>query len=337
MRILKLLLPLSLLLMVAFGGLLFGQTQTGTITGRVADETGAVLPGVTVTLTSEALITATKVTTTNEYGVYKFIALPPGSYDVKFELEGFGPSEQRGIKISAYFVARVNVVMTMAALEEVITVTGEAPAVDVSSNVISTSVDRDLLDHIPSGRDIWVIAEQVPGVVQDRYNIGGTESAQQSAGFLHGSQAQQEFSFDGLSNNWPGGHGGYVMVYFDYDSFEEVQALTSAAPAEIGTGGLYMNMITKSGGNDFHGTTTFLYEPGSWQGNNVTQEMEDIGITTANPVEHIFNFSPTLGGPIIKNKMWFFGSYLRYDINTQILGMLRPDGTPEVDVNHQTN
>ncbi|MDH5714818.1 MAG: TonB-dependent receptor [Candidatus Aminicenantes bacterium] len=337
MRILKLLFPLSLLLMVAFGGLIFGQTQTGTITGRVADETDAVLPGVTVTLSSEALITATKVTTTNEYGVYKFIALPPGTYDVKFELEGFQPNEQRGIKISAYFVARVNVVLTMAALEEVITVTGESPAVDVSSNVISTSVDRDLLDHIPSGRDIWVIAEQVPGVVQDRYNIGGTESAQQSAGFLHGSQAQQEFSFDGLSNNWPGGHGGYVMVYFDYDSFEEVQALTSAAPAEIGTGGLYMNMITKSGGNDFHGTTTFLYEPGSWQGNNVTPEMEDMGITTANPVEHILNFSPTLGGPIIKNKMWFFGSYLRYDINTQILGMLRPDGTPEVDVNHQTN
>ena len=337
MRYFKLIVPLSLLVMVAFGGLIFGQTQTGTITGRVTDETGAVLPGVTVTITSAALITGTNVTTTTEYGVYKFIALPPGSYDVKFELEGFRPIENKEIKISAYFVAKVDVVMSIAVLEEVLTVTGEAPAVDTTSNVSSTSFDKNLLEHIPSGRDLWVVAEQVPGVVMDRYNIGGTESAQQSSGFVHGSQSQQDYSINGLSLNWPGGPGSATSFYFDHDSFEEVQIQTSAAPAEIGVGGLYMNMITKSGGNEFHGAATFLYEPGKLQGNNVTDELRDQGIETANPIELIADFNANMGGPIIKNKMWFFTSYRRYIINTQMLGLTRPDGSPEVDINHQTN
>ena len=337
MMFLKRIAAISLLLIVSLGSLLFAQTQTGTITGRVTDETGAVLPGVTVTLTSEALITGFSVTATNDYGVYKFIALPPGTYDVKFELEGFRPIEQKGIRVGAYFVARVDVVMTIAVLEEVLTVTGESPAVDTTSNVIGTSFDKNLLEHIPSGRDIWVVAEQVPGVVLDRYNIGGTESAQQSTGFVHGAYQQQDYSINGLSLNWPGGSGYATSFYFDHDSFEEVQIQTNAAPAEIGVGGLYMNMITKSGGNDFHGAATFLYEPGKLQGNNVTPELEDLGIETANPIDLIYDINANMGGPVMKNKMWFFTSYRRYVINTQMLGLRRPDGSPEVDVNHQTN
>jgi len=337
MKFSKLLVAFCLFLMITSGSLLFGQTQTGTITGTVTDETDAVLPGVTVTVTSEALITGTSFTTTNEYGAYKFIAMPPGTYDLKFELEGFTPLENKGIRIGAYFVAKVDVVLSIAGLEEVLTVTGEAPAVDTTSNVISTSFDRDLLDNIPSGRDIWVVAEQVPGVAMDRYNIGGTESAQQSSGFVHGSSGQQDYSINGLSLNWPGGSGYATSFYFDHDSFEEVQIQTSAAPAEISVGGLYMNMITKSGGNDLHGAMTFLYEPGQLQGNNVTSELKAQGIETANPIDLIYDFNANAGGPIIKNKMWFFTSYRRYVINTQMMGLTRPDGTPEVDVNHQTN
>jgi Carboxypeptidase regulatory-like domain len=325
------------LMMVASAGLLSAQTRTGTINGTVTDESGAVMPGVTVTLNSEALITGTSATTTDQEGNYRFVALLPGSYDLKFELGGFVSTARTGIRVESSFVATVNAVLTVGGVQETVTVSGASPIVDTTSNVISTRVDRNLLDNIPSGRDIWVIAEQVPGVVQDRYNVGGTESAQQSSGAIHGASAQQEFQFDGLTNNWPGGTGGFVMVYFDYDSFEEVQVVTNAAPAEVGTAGLFMNMVTKSGGNDFHGSATFLYEPGAWQSNNVSPELEALGVKTSNPVEHILNFAPTLGGPIMRNKAWFFGSYLRYDINTQVLGVTRPDGSPALDVNHQTN
>jgi hypothetical protein len=295
---------------------LLAQTRTGTITGTVTDESGAILPGVTVTLTSEALIAGTSVTTTDPAGAYRFVALLPGSYDVKFELAGFTSTTRAAIRVESAFVATVNVVMGVGGVQEAVVVSGASPIVDITSNVVSTRIDRDHLDHIPSGRDIWVVAEQVPGVVQDRYNIGGTESAQQSSGAIHGASGQQEFQFDGLTNNWPGGTGGAVMVYFDYDSFEEVQVVTNGAPAEVGTAGLYMNMVTKSGGNELHGSATLLYEPGEWQSNNVSSELRELGLEKANPVEHIYNIAPTLGGPIVRNRAWFFGSFLRYDINT---------------------
>jgi hypothetical protein len=325
------------LALVGSASQLFAQTRTGIITGTVTDDSGAVLPGVTVTLTSEALIAGTSVATTDPQGTYRFVALLPGSYDIKFEIAGFTSTTRADIRVQSAFVATVNVVMGVGGVQEAVVVSGASPIVDITSNVVSTRIDRDHLDHIPSGRDIWVVAEQVPGVVQDRYNIGGTESAQQSSGTIHGASGQQEFQFDGLTNNWPGGTGGAVMVYFDYDSFEEVQVVTNAAPAEVGTAGLYINMVTKSGGNDLHGSATFLYEPGEWQSNNVSSELKAQGLQKANPVEHIYNIAPTLGGPIVRNRAWFFGSFLRYDINTQVLGVTRPDGSPALDVNHQTN
>lgn len=325
-------------LVLAVPSLLLAQSETGTITGTVRDQSDALVPGVTVTLTSAAIIGGTKSTVTSELGNYKFIVLPPGTYDLKFELSGFQTISREGIKIAANFVAKVDITMSMQALTETLTVSGEAPAVDSRSNLIATSLDKGLLDNIPTGRDIWVLTEQVAGTVPDRYNIGGTESAQQTTLSVHGTAGggQQDYSINGLSMNWPGATGQYTMFYFDYDSFEEVQIETAGAPAEISVGGLYMNMITKSGGSKFHGGTTFMWNPGALQGNNVSEELKAQGITTANPIDQIFDVQPYLGGPIRKN-VWFFGSYRWYVINTQILRLKRPDGSPEVDVNHQTN
>lgn len=325
-------------LVLAAPSLLLAQSETGTITGTVTDQSDALVPGVAVTLTSAALIGGPKSTVTNELGSYRFIALPPGTYDLKFELSGFQIISREGIRITANFVAKVDITMSMQALAETLTVSGEAPAVDARSNLIATSLDKGLLDNIPTGRDIWVLTEQVAGTVPDRYNIGGTESAQQTTLSLHGTTGggQQDYSINGLSMNWPGATGQYTMFYFDYDSFEEVQIETAGAPAEISVGGLYMNMITKSGGDQFHGGTTFMWNPGALQGNNVSDEMKAEGIETANPIDQIYDVQPYLGGPIRQN-MWFFGSYRWYVINTQILGLKRPDGSPEVDVNHQSN
>ena len=327
---------LSLMLCLGFlltpAGLL-AQTETGSITGTVTDQSAGVLPGVTVTLSSTALIGGVRAATTNEAGLYKFIALPPGSYDLKFELSGFGTINRPGIRITASFIAKVDVALGVQSLSETVNVTGEAPVVDSKSSLIATSLDKGLLDHIPTGRDIWVLTEEVAGAVPDRYNVGGTESAQQSTFAIHGATAQQDYSINGLSMNWPGGAGNYTMFYFDYDSFDEVQVETAGAPAEVSVGGLYMNMITKSGSATFHGGTTLMWEPGTLQGNNVTAALKAQGITTANPIVHIVDFEPTLGGPLSK-KVWFFSSYRMYIIDNQILGL--PAGE-NVDINHQTN
>lgn len=312
---------------------LFAQSSTGTITGTVTDQTGAVLPGVTVTLSSTALIRGADTTTTSESGMYKFIALSPGSYDLKFELSGFGPISRPEIRITANFIAKVDVALGLRSVSETVTVKAEAPVVDSKSTLIATSIDKELLDNIPTGRDIWVITEEVAGTVPDRYNVGGTESAQQSTFAVHGATAQQDYSINGLSMNWPGGAGNYTMFYFDYDSFDEVQVETAGAPAEVSVGGLYMNMITKSGGANFHGGMTLMYEPGSLQSNNVTDALRAQGVTTANPIDRILDIQPTVGGPISKNT-WFFGSYGMYIIDNQILGL--PAGQ-NVDINHQAN
>ncbi len=286
-------LALLLLLCTTFTVSAFAQTETGTITGTVTDQSNALLPGVAVTLTSRALIGGSRTTTTTGTGTYNFIALPPGSYDLKFELAGFKAMTRSGIQINANFVATVNMSMGVEALSETVSVTGESPVIDSKSALTATTLDKGLLDNIPTGRDIWVLTEEVAGTVPDRYNVGGTESAQQSTFAIHGATAQQDYSINGLSMNWPGGAGNYTMFYFDYDSFDEVQVETAGAPAEVSVGGLYMNMITKSGSSDFHGGTTLMYEPGKLQGNNVTDELKAQGITTANPIEHIVDFEPT--------------------------------------------
>ena len=316
---------------------LFAQTQTGTITGVVVDEQNAVLPGVTVTLNSAALIRQ-QTTVTNEGGSYTFVALPPGGYQVKFDLSGFAPVERTRINVSVAVVTTVNQTMRVATVTESVTVTGEASTIDVKSTSKGTNFDSSLLESIPQAREIWSTVEQVPGSTLSKFNVGGAESAQQSSMQIHGSApGQQEYAINGLKLNWPGGNGGATAFYFDHDSFDEINVLTNGAPAEVATGGVYMNMVTRAGGNNFTGGASAFWEDDSFQGNNVTDELRALGIRQGNPINFIYDVNTNLGGPIRRDKVWFFSSYRRFDINTQILGILRPDGSPAADVNHQTN
>lgn len=313
------------------------QTQTGTITGVVIDQQNAVLPGVTVTLNSDALIRP-QTSVTNERGAYTFIALPPGSYRVKFELSGFAPAERTGILVGVAVVMTVDQTLKLAALAETVTVSAESPTIDVKSTSKGTNFDSSLLASIPQAREIWSTVEQVPGATMSKFNVGGAESAQQSSMQVHGSApGQQEYAINGLKLNWPGGNGGATAFYFDHDSFDEINILTNGAPAEVATGGVYMNMVTRSGGNVFRGGAGGFWEHQSFQGNNVTDQLRALGIRKGNPINFIYDVNGNVGGPIRRDKVWFFSSYRRFDINTQILGILRPDGSPAADVNHQSN
>jgi hypothetical protein len=313
------------------------QTQTGTITGVLSDEQGAVLPGATVTIESEALIVP-QTTTTNERGIYTFISLPPGQYTIKFEMMGFGTVTRPGVVVNVARTTSVDHTMQLASVQESITVTAESPAVDTKSNSIGTNFDNSLLENIPQAREIWSTVEQVPGATMSKFNVGGSESAQQSSMMIHGSMpGQQEYAIEGLKLNWPGGNGGATAFYFDHDSFSEINIMTNGAPAEVGTGGVYMNMVTKSGGNKLQGGTSFFYEDDSFQGDNVSDELREQGVSNGNPLNYLFDFNAHIGGPIIQDKAWFFSSYRRYDIDRDVLGITRADGTPATDVNHQTN
>src|SRR5262249_31905660 len=180
---------------------------------------------------------------TNERGVYSFIALSPGTYQLRFELQGFAPVERFEIPVRVAVVTTVDQTMKVAALAETVTVTGQSPAVDVKSTSKGTNFDTELLANIPQSREIWSTVQQVPGATMSKFNIGGAESAQQSSMQVHGSApGQQEYAINGLKLNWPGGNGGATAFYFDYESFGEVNIMTNGAPAEVATGGVYMNI-----------------------------------------------------------------------------------------------
>ena len=220
-------------LALLLGAPLAQAQTTGSITGLVTDASGAVLPGVTITLSGERLIGGPQTQVSDTSGTYRFDRLVPGAYNVKFELQGFRTVERPDVRISAAFVATINGKMEVGSLSETITVTGESPTVDVRSNVQQTVMNQEILEGIPTGRDPWSLAKLIPGVQVATYDVGGTQSMQQSSMSAHGSSTNDvSYNIDGATVNWPGGGGGATMMYYDQGMFEEVNYMTSAIPAE---------------------------------------------------------------------------------------------------------
>ena len=282
--------------------------QAGTITGTATDEQGAVLPGVTVTVESAALITP-RSTTTGAGGSYSHPALPPGDYSVSFALSGFQTIVQEGVRVSVARTLQVNASMGISGVEETVTVIGDAPVVDVRSATVQTNIERELLEAVPTGRNPWVMAGMVPGMVTGRMDVGGSNGMQQYSMEIFGSSASmQSFNVDGLKVNWPGGDGGWTMQYYGFSMYEEFNFQTSTHSAESDTGGVMMNMVVKTGGNEFAGDAIALYNATSLQGEPVE--------TGANPITRAIDLNGTLGGPIVRDKAWFFTAY-RYWVHDQ--------------------
>src|SRR4051812_46916878 len=241
----------------------FAQVQTGSISGVATDASNAVMPGVTVSVSGDKLIGGVQTQTTDASGAYRFDRLPPGSYHVKFELQGFRTIERAEIAISASFTATVNAKLEVGNVSETITVTGESPTVDTRSNLQQTVMTQAVLEGIPSGRDPWSLAKLIPGVQVATYDVGGTQSIQQSSLSSHGSSTNDvSYNIDGATVNWPGGGGGATMLYYDQGMFEEVNYMTSAIPAEVMVGGVSINMVTKDAGNKWRGDSRYSYAGG---------------------------------------------------------------------------
>ena len=275
--------------------------QTGTITGTATDEQGAVLPGVTVTVSSPALI-APRSTTTGAGGSYSHPALPPGEYSVSFALSGFQTVVQEGVRLSVARTLEVNASMGISGVEETVTVTGDAPVVDVRSATVQTNIEQELLEAVPTGRNPWVMAGLVPGMVTTRIDVGGSNGMQQYGMEMFGSSAaMQTFSVDGLKVNWPGSTGGWTMQYYGFSMYEEFNFQTSQHTAESDTGGVLMNMVVKTGGNEFSGDAI-----GLWNAVDLQGEPAEAG---GAPITKSLDINGTLGGPIVRDKAWFFTAY----------------------------
>jgi hypothetical protein len=309
---------------------------TGKITGVVTDASGAAVPDATVTVKSTALMTP-RTTNSGADGGYLFDLLAPGTYDVTVTASGFRTVNATGIVITAGFTATVNSKLQVGEVTQTVQVEGE-PVVDLQSVQTSTTFDQALLQEIPSGRDPWSTVAQMPGVTSSTFDVAGNNSYQQSAMQVHGStQAEQIYSYNGLDLNWPGANGGYTQFYTNHDSFDEFQVVADNAPASVPIGGVYMNMVTKSGSNQLHGLAAIYYLTAATQAGVYFPNYGGSPAKSGSPFDMTRDTSASLGGPLMKDKWWLFGSYRRYDLRQQILSVTNQAGVPVVDVNHQTN
>ena len=310
---------------------------TGSITGTVTDASGAVLPGVTITLSGDRLIGGPQTQVSDTNGTYRFDRLVPGTYGVKMELQGFRSVDRPDVRISAAFVATINGKMEVGSLSETITVTGESPTVDVRSNVQQTVMNQEILEGIPTGRDPWSLAKLIPGVQVATYDVGGTQSMQQSSMSAHGSNtADVSYNIDGATVNWPGGGGGATMIYYDQGMFEEVNYMTSAIPAETLAGGVSINMVTKDGGNVWKGNARYNFANDDLQSENWAETQKTNPLFLGNPTLKTYDFNLSGGGALVQNRLWVNGTYRKWVVN-KLVSARNADGSQALDDNDLKN
>ncbi|MGE3956942.1 MAG: carboxypeptidase regulatory-like domain-containing protein, partial [Vicinamibacterales bacterium] len=278
------------------------------ITGIVRDTSGAVLPGVTVEAASPALIEKTRAVTTDGEGRYNIIDLRPGVYSVTFSLEGFSTVKRDGVELPAGFTATINGDMKVGSLEETITVSGQSPVVDTSTAVQQQVLSRAVLDAVPTGRSVPTLGAMLTGARLALPDVGGTSGMQNRDLTVHGSDGRDTtFMVDGMILNGLEGDGS-VQSYFNDAMFEEVSYQTSAINAETSAGGVRANMIPKDGGNQFKGTGFFSAGNKSFQSDN-TADAKRQGLAAGDALNKVWDVNLSQGGPIRKDKLWFFSSF----------------------------
>ena len=313
------------------------QVQTGSIAGSVADASGAILPGVVVSLTGERLIGGVQTQTTDANGNYRFDRLPPGTYRVKFDLPGFRTVEHQDVRLSAAFVATVNAKLEVGTVTEAVTVSGRSPTIDTKSNLQQTVMSQEILEGVPTGRDPWSIAKLIPGVQVSTYDVGGTQSIQQSGLSAHGSSGSDvSFNIDGATVNWPGGGGGSTMMYYDQGMFEEINYLTSGIPAEVMAGGISINMVTKDAGNRWRGQLRYSFSNDDLQAENHLGIQRTVPAFLGNPTLKTYDVNLSGGGRIIRDRLWVNGTIRRWIVN-KLTNTKNLDGTQALDDNTLKN
>jgi len=289
--------------------------ETGAIEGIVTDEDMSPLPGTSVTLSSPNLIGGPRVTLTSESGKYRFVLLPPGTYTIEVRLEGFVPAKREGVRLSVGVTLTADFVLQMGAIQEEVLVVAETPLIDIkSSSTGEVTLDEQYLDAIPNSNVTMKIVDLAPGVTQS--------SNQEQVGSAFGADVGSgvQVQSDGLNYADPTyGYSGSVRI--DYNIVQETKIMGIGAPAEYGeVEGVIANVITKSGGNDFHGNVGLIYQDEGW--NSTNTDVEELKA----PAESLFDLNGNLGGPFIKDRLWFFAGYRRFDREQQVTGYPDPAG-----------
>src|SRR5262245_31681060 len=324
---------LAALAIVATFGLAPALAQTGQtfgeLVGKVTDDQGGVLPGVTVTLTGPAAM-GSPTAVSNEQGRYRFPAVNSGTYTLKFELAGFAPLVREGIVVPVRQTITVDAAMRLASLQETVTVSGSSPTVDVENTKVGARLSQEVLTAVPTSRTIFGSTTVLPGMTMGRQDPGGLNAATSTGMVAHGA-SNYNVNYYGVTADTPQNYGS--MYYMDFGSAEEISVDTAAMGAEVGGGGgANINVIPKSGGNTIKGSASWsITGKGYWDGftsSNITDDLRAQGITDPT-LRNLNDFNADAGGPFIKDRLWWFGSFRNYSTveATPSYTTVNPDGS----------
>ncbi len=323
----------------------------GGIGGIVTDESGGLLPGVTVTLSSPGVIGGNQTTVTDAQGAYQFTRLVAGRYSVKAELQGFRTVIQANVDVNADRTSRVDLRLAVGSLVETVTVVGGAPLLDTTSALNQTVVTRAALDTLPIGNDLWSIARLVPALQTGKYDVGGRLMFAASDIAVHGSRyGESSYLMDGMDLNSQAGGG--ASFYVDPFSLQEITFETGNVPAERESGGgAVVNVITKTGTNAFRGNAMFSGTTRALESDNVSGDLRTVLLAgvpaaalAANPnikpgaaLEHLFDTAVSWSGPIVRDRLWFVASGKLSEVYQYQVGSYNADGTQLLSDNRMKN
>ena len=310
-----------------------------TITGVVADASNAVLPGVAVEASSPVLIEKARTVVTDGTGQYRIVDLPAGTYTVTFTLAGFSTVKREGIRLTGSFTASVNAQLGLGALEETVTVTGESPIVDVQGSKVQQTIDDETIAVIPNARQYFSFTALVPGISIQGADVGGSSGPTFSVFQSHGGRRNEgRLQVDGTEVAFLG-----VSFYVaDTGAAQEIALTVSGGMGEAVTGGPIMNVVSRSGGNTFHGSLFANFANDSMQSDNMTPELRNAGLRVPNPLQKLWDSSAWFGGPIKRDRIWFFANARHQGNRKLVAGMWRnlyagdpTKWTYEPDLTHQ--
>lgn len=307
-----------------------GSAQTlASISGIVRDASGAVLPGVTVEASSPALIEKVRSVVTDGTGQYRIVDLRSGVYTVTFTLPGFSTFKREGIELAGSFNATVNADLRVGALEETVTVTGESPIVDVQNVRQQSVIDRNVIASLPTSRSFTSVAGLNPAIQLQTnsgnvaVNVGGIDGPNDDRYVAHGSRiTDARLQLDGLSiAASEGGGAGGTQAMAPVSTSQEVVVTTSGGMAEVETAGIQVNIVPREGGNRFNGSTFATFTNGSLQGSNYTDELRARGLRAPNDLDKLWDVNPSFGGPLSRDKLWFFAQARHTGADNWVAGM----------------
>jgi Carboxypeptidase regulatory-like domain len=300
------------------------------IAGVVHDASGAALPDVAVQAESSALIEKVRTVVTDGSGQYRIEDLRPGIYTITFVRAGFSPHVRAEVQITGAFTASVDAQLAPGPVAETITVTAATPAVDVRSSAAATTLRREIVKALPTVRSYNALVVLIPGVVTSANDVvTGTST---TAFPIHGGRSNEgRLALDGLTVGGPSVGNSATSYVVDASATEEVTFAGAGGLGETETGGLVMNLVPKTGGNSTHSSLFFSGTGEKLQSDNLTPALKSQGVTAASPLSKVYDISGTIGGPIARDRVWYFAAAHRGGSTTETRrsGRMHPTRTGE--------